>query len=231
MTTNVWLITAMTNLHAGDENTSSYGIIDNTVQRDTLTQLPCINSSSLKGAINEFCCQSKMPGEVRKRIFGSDKMSNDKSASSKGTSFFFDAKILFLPVQDDTSLYHYATCNDVLTLFEERLATFGRDIHLDKTPDALKSKFNLDKNVCIVDSKKFDELCDNENLPIIARNVLENGISRNLWYEQVLPPKTVLYTVTRDENDSLKEYIDGKLIQIGANATIGYGFCKFSSFK
>lgn len=231
MTTNVWLITAMTNLHAGDENTSSYGIIDNTVQRDTLTQLPCINSSSLKGAINEFCCHSKMPGEVRKRIFGSDKMSNDKSASSKGTSFFFDAKILFLPVQDDTSLYHYATCNDVLSLFEERLATFGRDIHLDKTPDALKSKFNLDKNVCIVDSKKFDELCDNENLPIIARNVLENGISRNLWYEQVLPPKTVLYTVTRDENDSLKEYIDGKLIQIGANATIGYGFCKFSSFK
>ena len=158
-------------------------------------------------------------------------MSNDKSASSKGTSFFFDAKILFLPVQDDSSLYHYATCNDVLALFEERLATFGRDIHLDKTPDALKSKFNLDKNVCIVDSKKFDELCDNENLPIIARNVLENGISRNLWYEQVLPPKTVLYTVTRDENDSLKEYIDGKLIQIGANATIGYGFCKFSSFK
>ena len=51
---NVWFITAKTNLHVGNENTSSYGLIDLSVQRNVTTGLPCINSSSLKGALNEY---------------------------------------------------------------------------------------------------------------------------------------------------------------------------------
>lgn len=51
---SVWLITAKTNLHVGNENTSNYGLVDKLIQRDALTGLPCINSSSLKGALNEF---------------------------------------------------------------------------------------------------------------------------------------------------------------------------------
>ena len=55
---NIWFITAKTNLHVGNENTNSYGLIDLAVQRNATTGLPCINSSSLKGALNEFASQS-----------------------------------------------------------------------------------------------------------------------------------------------------------------------------
>ena len=70
--------------------------------------------------------------------------------------------------------------------------------------------------------------CHVDNLPIIARNVLENGESKNLWYEQVLPAETVLYTIIQEENDDLLKALDGKIVQIGAGATIGYGYCKFN---
>ncbi len=47
-------ITAKTNLHVGC-GTDDYGIIDNLIQRDHITNLPVINSSSLKGALRAFC--------------------------------------------------------------------------------------------------------------------------------------------------------------------------------
>ena len=40
MKTYLWQITAKTNLHVGNENSTSYGIIDKAVQRDVLTGLP-----------------------------------------------------------------------------------------------------------------------------------------------------------------------------------------------
>ena len=228
MNTHVWLITAKTNLHVGNENTSNYGIIDNAIQRDALTQLPCINSSSLKGAINEFCTLDKRLDGKRINIFGSDKKDkSQKGRSQKGKSIFLDAQILFLPVQSDTELYSYVTSKEVLDLFLEKIKIFHSDFHFEKKEEELKSKFHLNKSVKIIDNVLLSEYCKDENLPIIARNVLENGISKNLWYEQVLPPQTVLYAMTVDEDDTLADVINGQIIQIGANATVGYGYCKF----
>ena len=119
---NVWFITAKTNLHVGNENTSSYGLIDLSVQRNATTGLPCINSSSLKGALNEYAAQeAKMASEDLIRIFGSDKVKeNGKSRNSdtkKGLYTFFDANILFLPKQSKDSLYELVTCEAVLQRF------------------------------------------------------------------------------------------------------------------
>ena len=64
------------------------------------------------------------------------------------------------------------------------------------------------------------------NLPVIARNYLENGISKNLWYEEVVPHGSVFYTliITPGEENEL----DMKEIkQIGGHASIGYGFTQF----
>ena len=55
-------ITAKTNMHVGSGDTN-YGIIDKLVQRDVLSNLPMIHSSSLKGALREFFAQ--MHGEKR----------------------------------------------------------------------------------------------------------------------------------------------------------------------
>ena len=77
------------------------------------------------------------------------------------------------------------------------------------------------------ESKKFNSLCGDDNLPIIARNCLENGESTNLWYEQVLPSQSVLATIIQTYNAEDLDILNGAIVQIGANATIGYGYCKF----
>lgn len=227
---NVWFITAKTNLHVGNENTSSYGLIDLAVQRNVTTELPCINSSSLKGALNEFAAkEAKLASEDLIKIFGSDKVKeNDKksrnSNTQKGQYTFFEANILFLPVQSDTKLYELATCDAVLDRFVEQVKLLtGETINKEE----VKSKFGCSK---VIDKKEFNSLCSNDNLPIIARNVLENGESKNLWYEQVVPAETVFYTLIDDKDDGLlAEKIKNAIVQIGANATIGYGYCEFTN--
>lgn len=221
MNTRVFLITAKTNLHVGNESGSEFTIIDKSIQRDPLTGLPCINSSSLKGAINEFCANSlKMDTEQLRRIFGSDKKKRTNE-SQKGEAIFFDAKLLFLPQQDDRTLYRYATTKNVIVMMNSRVKLFDDtfDYH---APETINGK-NVD---CSVADETFSTMASDDNLPIIARNCLENGESKNLWYEQILPAETVLYTIIQEEGEDLAK-LDGKIIQIGANATIGYGYCKF----
>ena len=217
--TYLWQITAKTNLHVGNEDSTSYGIIDKAVQRDALTGLPCINASSLKGAINEFCCSEGMTSDDRKRIFGSDKK-GDKNDFTKGQAVFYDAQILFLPVQDEKQLYKYISSEEVLDILHERLSLFSIKVE--------ENEFKVNNRaVSKLKNEVFTNYCNDMNLPIIARNVLENGISKNLWYEQVVPAETVFYAIIQEEGDTLHNAINGKIIQIGANATIGYGYCKF----
>lgn len=237
MKTYLWQITAKTNLHVGNENSTSYGIIDKAVQRDVLTGLPCINASSLKGAINEFCISGGMRPKERVEIFGSDK--TGKQEPKKGNAIFYDAQILFLPVQDDNNLFTYATSEAVLKHMESRLELFGiKNLNPNVFKVAGNSGYSEDWQ-----RDDFSSLCSDENLPIIARNVLENGQSKNLWYEQVIPAETIFYAVIQEPDfytiiqkpdtpikksgGLLAEAIKNKIIQIGANATIGYGYCKF----
>lgn len=220
---NVWLITAKTNLHVGNENTSSYGLIDLAIQRSVLTGLPCINSSSLKGALNEYASQSAQLSDVERiKIFGVDKLDKSKS-TQKGGYTFFDANILFLPVQDDNNLYKLVTCESVVKRCIEQAQLFGITIN---EQDLSVTKENT------INNDTFKDLCSDDNLPIIARNKLENGESKNLWYEQVLPAETVLYTfIDSKKETALNEAIKNQIVQIGANATIGYGYCKFTNLK
>ena len=236
MNTHVFLITAKTNLHVGNESGGDFSIIDKAIQRDALTGLPCINSSSLKGAINEYCSQSPESGlkdkpEVRKKLFGVDKLKKG-NGSQKGEAVFFDAKLLFLPQQDKDTLYHYVTSEDVIALMNERVRLFDPTFEFEKPEkfpqnDKNSKAVKYDKEE--LDIKSFTDICSDDNLPIIARNVLDNGESKNLWYEQVLPAETVFYTIIREEGEDLKNALCGgqKLVQIGADATIGYGFCVF----
>ena len=224
MNTFVYKITAKTNLHVGNESGGDFTIIDNAIQRDPLTGLPCINSSSLKGAINEFCSNCiKMSADARKKLFGSDKV-DKKGDSQKGEAIFFDAKLLFLPQQDDQTLFHYVTSDNVIAMLNDRIKLFNPSFNFVKPA-------NYNGKVVKTENERFSALCSDDNLPIIARNVLDNGESKNLWYEQVLPAETVLYTIIQENEDKLAKELDGQIVQIGANATIGYGYCKFEILK
>lgn len=222
MNKSTWLITAKTNLHVGDESSTGYGLIDKSIQRDALTRLPCINASSLKGSVKEYCTYSKhLESDKLMTIFGSDKRKEE--TPKKGTTLFFDAGLLFLPVQDDECLYKLAYCDDVLNKFIELSKLFGAE---NITKEAIFAKFSS-KKFDLKEYKEFEALCQDDELPIIARNKVENGESQNLWYEQILPAETVFYTFTQAPDTILEETINDEIIQIGANATIGYGYCKF----
>jgi CRISPR-associated RAMP protein, cmr4 family len=91
------------------------------------------------------------------------------------------------------------------------------------------------KDIVILKEEIFkDEI--SRRLPVIARNCLENGVSKNLWYEEVVPRESVFYTgiVNSQNTAKFKDFckkLEDNLIQIGANATIGYGFTKFEEVK
>ena len=224
MATHLWLITAKTNLLVGNENTAGTGIVDKAVQRDALTGLPCINSSSLKGAINEWCTSPhvKMSSAERIIIFGSDKKGSPTD-SQKGQARFFDAKLLYMPKQCDDVPYRLATRAEAVAEIVDRAKMLG----LDVTEDMLKEQVSAPGFLELA-CGDFSKLCDDEHLPIIARNKLDNGTSENLWYEQVIPAETVFCAMIDDYDGKLTACLDGQYVQIGANATIGYGLCKFT---
>lgn len=221
--TSVWLIIPQTNLHVGNESIVNFSVIDKAIQRDVTTGIPCINSSSLKGAIKEHLTYKAGDDAEKKdkivKLFGSIKKSNE---SQKGSAVFFDATLLAIPEQKTGGDSPYKQVYDdvVIDAFLTKVSALGANVDKKNLLEKIEKKEKCDY-------KKFKELCSDDNLPIIARNCLENGESTNLWYEQVLPAQSVLATVIQTNNAEDLNELDNAIVQIGANATIGYGYCKF----
>lgn len=233
---SAWLIVAETNLHVGNESVNNFGVIDQAIQRDAVTGIPCIHASSLKGAIKEYIAEkwnvdnkeNKDKIVSCKKVFGSDKETKDED-TQKGKAVFFDAELLALPIQNTEGNYYFKLAYDFeggIKQFSKKVGCLGMSVE----PSIILRK--LCDAIGIAEGQKnpvanFQELCDDEHLPIIARNKLKNGESDNLWYEQVLPAKSVLGTIIETDDNTLIEALNGHLVQIGANATIGYGYCTF----
>ncbi len=95
---------------------------------------------------------------------------------------------------------------------------------------------NEDSLVLLTDQQMVELL---ETLPVVARNKLDNGKSETLWYEEFVPRKSMFVTsmITRNNKPDTETALDKILlgddgagvrsIQIGANATVGYGVCHF----
>ena len=86
-------------------------------------------------------------------------------------------------------------------------------------------------------------LTDDNHLPIESHNFLVNGESKNLWYEQILLPKTLFYFFI-SYNDKIKglkevyEALETQLLkiqtphfQIGSDASLGYGYVKIEKLN
>lgn len=226
----IWLIIPQTNLHVGSESTVNFSVIDKAIQRDVTTNLPCINSSSLKGAIKEYMSEcANMDVSNLKDIFGSVK--SDSADIKKGSVLFFDASLLFIPKQcGEGKTYELVYSDKVLEDFSKKVNNLveGNSISKETLLSQVRSimgQENVARNS--VDRDTFTAYCDDDALPIISRNCLENGESVNLWYEQVLPSLSVLATIIVTKEKEQMDALNGKIVQIGANATIGYGYCKF----
>ena len=196
-------------------------------------------------------------------IFGDDEQS--------GKVRFIDAHLLSVPMRSDLNPYYHCLSPKSIEQLVDFADTFGiklsnkeKLVALTKyagksilvkegTPIIEDEKATVEKKydlsvleafvgspVALVPNHKYTELL--KDLPVIARNQLENGESKNLFYEEVLPRKSKFFTViseptylndadqTKLENafEKFHNYLtDNDTIHIGANASIGYGVCTF----
>lgn len=269
MKTSLYTINTLTNLHVGSGDIN-FDIIDNQVQRDPITTLPNINASSLKGAFREHFKQFDANGMIN-YIFGPESTSDENHQT--GAYSFFEAKLLTRPVRSNAKYYFNATSPQVIKEFLTTCEIFGITLSEDeknelkklsefapskplifediksvileddeaefKNFDTSKLEKLLGKNLALFSDADFKKL----TLPVLARNKLNNGESKNLWYEEVIPKATKFYFfIAKPENLDVKDKeqkIDGferrfesqEIIQIGANRSIGYGFCKVECVK
>ncbi len=256
MKANLYSIQALTNLHVGSGE-ANIGVVDNLIQRDPATGLPSINASSLKGALREHCTKNGMAETVIKSIFGGAPRENERMQgafrffdsrllaipvrSDKAQFLMATCPAVLKEFKENLQMFNLKSPVDLPELPEITEPTVCNSNYetayiedLDKkTSQKNLPLYKLEKligsdRIVLLPDNDFSTICDNRHLPVIARNYLENGISKNLWYEQVLPRYTILYFPLLAPEGELKKTFDLQLetiVQIGANASIGYGFC------
>lgn len=219
MHTLIYKIKVLTNLHAGSGD-AGFGIVDKLVQRDAATSLPCIYASGLKGALKEYF---KNEGKSWiSDVFGDMEEEDKKGGTKPGAFRFLSADLLAIPVPQDESPYYKLAFDDTYIN------------NLQQKYKLLKDNFSITTNGYTTGTAAaFETAC--RELPVIARNHLENGQSKNLWYEEVVPHKTEFITAfqySKDPSDSnFNKSLDGAVVQVGGNATVGYGLCLFENLK
>jgi len=261
----LYLIENKTPMHVGSGDTN-FDLIDKQIQRDVITNYPTIHSSSLKGALKEYVTYRHNNEESTNfiaHIFGDE--------NNSGKVRFTEAHLLSVPFRSDINPYYNCTSPKAIEQFLESIETFSLSLTqkeaLTKIANYKGSTVVVaTKNAVIEDedaeeSSEFDfetlesligvpaAIVPNEtfntmlkDLPVIARNALENGESKNLWYEEVLPRKSKLFTIVSEPTylnladekkltnafNRFSEYLcDSNTIHIGANASIGYGVTTF----
>ena len=260
MKTTVYTIRAITNMQPGSGE-ATQGVVDNFVQRDPATNYPVIFGSSVKGAIRSFMDGNQCQG-INQIFGDNDKQGSYRffSAQLIAIPLRSNKKPYYLAVspgiakqileifdtlcfKPDDKLREELKClknlnnfnnplveHNINNLVIEDFEHFGGLNDCDLTE--LKKLLHADNNIVVLPDDKFNEIVNNENLPVIARNHLENGQSKNLWYEQVIPRFSVfIMPLMYPENDQYFTSFDSKLtsniVQIGGNATVGYGYTKF----
>lgn len=228
MKATLYTIECISNLHVGSGQDND-GVIDGLIQRDVVTDLPCINASSLKGALREHCEKwNKAHNEDAEKVnvvklFGK-KVSGEENCEA-GEYRFLDASILSIPRPSVNAPFVQVTCDEVVTELQDKASLFGVGLGDNEKETVLRLANVLETNNCSYeDFKKYSD-----ELPVIARNCLENGVSKNLWYEQVLPRKSRLAFFILHDDGEINEAFDSSItsvpVQIGANASVGYGIC------
>lgn len=253
MKVSFYRLTCLTNLHMGSGETN-YNIIDLEVERDPVLQQPTMNSSGVKGALRDACeAAAGADAEKNKRItaiFGSK-----ENGDVPGAYRFFCGDLLARPVRisGGNGSYILATTPDLINHFLRKLKAFGLDDnYAEVSPcqsDCVITGINCSQVEGYTTKKQKNETISNLlntdnwalmhedilksiDLPVMAHNVLSDGKSKNLWYEEVVPHESIfgLLIGRPDEDDNLWNLLSGddnsKIVQFGAGASTGNGFVK-----
>ncbi len=221
----------VTSLHVGNGDVN-YNIIDNEVERDPITGYPTINASGVKGALREYF-KAKAPSLVAD-IFGAD----TAGSTTQGKLRFLSAEMIAVAARASKgdNAYYLISSDTAMKRFLQLQEEFLGDkcsaticapgeAEIEGVKPAKMRKMPFD-DIYILSENDFRNI----SLPVLARNCLDNGQSTNLWYEEIVPRESVFFfPVLSDDPSLLAEFsgvIDGKIIQFGGNASIGYGLCK-----
>lgn len=125
-----------------------------------------------------------------------------------------------------------------LYLEERNFTSANSDANLGKWIETISNLINdtntpnqLKKRLVVLHDDDFDWFAKN-GLAVQARNVLnEKKTSTNLWYEETLPPDTLMYALLMERNSdagSLKPiqsiFQNRPYLQVGGNETVGQGW-------
>ncbi|KIR01293.1 CRISPR-associated RAMP Cmr4 [Lachnospiraceae bacterium TWA4] len=226
----IYKITCLTNMHVGNGE-SNFDIIDNTVERDPVIGLPTINSSGIKGAFRQHFEENN--SQNIEELFGSspkDKL-EDQKGSKPGKLKFYQANLLARPVRaaNGSQAYYMVTSYDAVSMYNQSMEVFGNSKDKINISSFHGGNFiseegaNIEGDNITLIQGNFDSsltnmissncvLLDNSvlnniPLPVIARNQLENGISQNLWYEEVVPHKSIFtFVVSSNDDKALNKF-------------------------
>ena len=123
MRTDLYTIDTLSNLHVGSGDIN-FDIIDNQVQRDPVSTLPNINSSSLKGAFREAFDKNSSKTLINYIFEG-------EGDHGTGAYSFFEAQLLTRPVRSSKKAYFNATSPAVLKSLLNTINDFEIDFDSD----------------------------------------------------------------------------------------------------
>lgn len=272
-----YIIETLTNTHVGSGDTS-FGTVDNLIQKDPVTSLPVFHSSSIKGAIKEHMENNYKDTEIPEVDLN---LICGEAEDKPGVVKFYDSRLLTLPLRSTRRVYYHCTSPDTVLDYLNTIDTFktatglnelkklftdlksnfdgmeflvfnddaDNDQYLEIEDNGKNKRYTISdisinglitkymgvdiNNLAVFTDDIFYRICK-DSLPVIARNKIgEDGTSENLFYEEVLPRRSRLWFMLGfDKNISVNSQFETKLtsdlIQMGANASIGYGVTRIS---
>lgn len=246
-------IECVTNLHVGSGD-ANYNIVDKEVEKDPITGFPIIHASGIKGALRAVYKPQGDDARSAEELFGAP--STRDGSDNAGKIIFTNAQFISRPMRVNGDIPYistsclgavkdYITLTTAFGLNDPNLSVpdninFGTNAFLlstnitasvegDRTgalANAIKQQLSPLLGSCFALAKSFD----NYALPVIARNNLQTE-KGNLWYEEYVPYHSRFYLVVLvlDDTIDINTVIPkNSVVQVGGNASVGYGYCRFS---
>lgn len=214
-------------MHVGSG--SDLGLVDMPIQRESHTNFPKIEASSLKGAIREHFeskASKKEDWVDIQLLFGfdddslskevKDEFPTQKDRDFSGALAFSDARLLFFPVKSFKGIFAYVTCPQVLTRFKNDLEICGTgnpfsSLSIPTQDKKTASKDLISNDKVILEEYAFDVKDDDQNTKKFAED-LGRYLGIDLTKRLVILPDNVfsdfvkLFTevITRNKIDNAK---------------------------
>lgn len=191
---------------------------------------------SAKGVFAWITCPAVLHKFINETGFGSELQDQIKANTAPtGSSLFVkDSNII---------LEEYTFQLEKSSAWKDFLQKISTIIFEEKSQDYLRNKF--EKDTVIIDDDSFRDFVVHSTE--VRTRIKINQETRivntgGLFNEEYLPEETILYflvvahpppEIKKDEQEILKEFsiMDNKIIQIGANITLGKGFVKLKAWE